>query len=716
MSQSPFLRKPDAKARAAAKKSATTVKSRPARAATSEGASLFGKMLEDLARSGLDERDAKAMRLRPHARGELPAVNPPGAGYVIPYFDASGAPRADLYRYRFLEDTRRKGFGALGSEKSRRYTQPSGTPPGVYWPPFASWGRLIGDATVPLVITEGEKKSAISSKMGVPCLGLGGVWSFRSKAMGVKMLPELEDVTWKGRKVYIAYDSDAVRNTQVCAAENSLAEALTKRGAEVYVVRLPDNDDATKLGLDDFLVQFGANMFVSLCEATEPFAMGSALHKLNAEVIYVQDPGLVMVRATHQPLRPSDFVNHRFADRQYTRSVVGANGNTKLEERQAAADWLKWSSRSTARRIVFAPGEDEVTPDGAFNLWKGWTTTPKRGSVALWAELLDFLCDGSPVARKFVEQWAAYPIQNPGTKMHNAVVMWGLAKGTGKSLLGYILGDLYGDAYYEIDDSHIEGSAAFNEWARNRHFVLGDEISGNSARRVANRIKALITREKLEINIKNIPQYSVRDCINYYFTANHPDCFYMEDGDRRLFIHEVLATQPLPKEFYHKVIAWRRSEAGRQALMHHLLYGVNTEDFDPHAPPPVTTAKLDMIEDTRSELEAWLVDIVRHPEAVCQKFGNSDIVSVLELMILYEADNRPRVAPGLVGRKLKTVGATVLRPKDSPSGQIFANGKLLRFVALRNVTRWTQAKSETIRDEYLRTRGLGGAAAKKAKF
>lgn len=712
MSESSFLRskKPAPAARERARRTATTVA--PTKRVAAATSALYSAMLDDLARSGLDADDARRMRLEPYERGELATVLPPGAGYRIPYFHVEGAPRDDMYRYRYLEDTRRKGFGQLGSAKARRYTQPSGSPPNVYWAPFTDWNQIIAQASVPLVITEGEKKAAASTKLGVPCLGLGGVWSFRSKALGKRMLPELTAVTWKEREVFIAYDSDAVRNTQVSIAEQALAEELTRLGARVRIVRLPDKADGGKMGLDDFLMEHGADDLVTLCTETELFSQSSALHKLNSEVIYIQNPGVVMVRDEQHPVRPSDFTNHRYADRQHTRLASMANGSTKLEVRQTAADWLKWPSRSTARSIVFAPGEDEITEDGRFNVWRGWPYTPHRGSVKPWTELLDFLCAGSEVARTYVEKWFAYPLQNPGTKLRNAVVFWGFGKGTGKSLLGYTVGDLYGDAFYEIDDSHVEGSAAFTEWARHRHFVLGDEISGNSARKVANRIKAMITREKVEINIKNIPQYSIRDCINYYFTAQHPDCFYLEEGDRRLFIHEVKAREPLPQEFYRTYDQWRHSEAGRRALMYHLLHEVDTSDFDPMAAPPVTDDKLAMINSTGSELEQWLRDLREVPDLVCSKFRNSDLVTVNELLALFEAEGNQRPSSVLLGRKLKIAGIPLLEPRDLKTPQLLVSGKLTRVYALRNEKKWLKADTDTIREELTRTRGV----AKKTKF
>ena len=716
MSDSPFLRKkPTPEARTAAKRAATTVTPKAARSAAAPDAGLAALMLADLARSGLDKDDARAMRLVPRKAGELPDLYPVGDGYQIPYFTREGVLLEGMYRYRFIGDPRSKGFARMNNSKARRYTQPAGSPPEVYWAPFTRWDMIVADANVPLIVTEGEKKSALATKLGTPCIGLGGVWSFRSKSLGVRLLPELRSVTWENRQVFIAYDSDAVLNKDVCMAEGALAEELTRQGAQVKLIRLPELVEGEKCGLDDYLVSEGMDRFVELTEATESYSLGRELHQMNTEVLYVQDPGVVYVRNTAQSVRPGDFITHRFADRQYTRSSFDAKGMPKMEMRQVAPDWLKWPRRAVAKRFVFAPADDEITAGGELNLWKGWPYEPKRGDAKPWKDLLDFIFRDHALAREYVEQWAAFPIQHPGTKLRNAVAVWGLRKGTGKSLIGYTLGDLYGDAFYEIDDSHIDGTNAFNEWAKHRHFILGDEITGNDSRRVANRLKAMITREKVEINTKGIPQYTVVDCINYFFTANAPDCFYLEEDDRRIFVHEVRGA-PLADEFYAEYDKWRRSDKGRQALMYHLLYDVDTSSFNPMARPPETLAPLEMLRNTPTELEDWLSTLRSHPDLICSKFGNSDLVSSTEVLVLHEADGHKRVSSMLLARKLKEIGIDPLYPTDSPtSAQIFAGGKLVRLYALRNQARWAKATTAELRDAFEKARGMK-AQGKKAKF
>src|SRR5262249_45973362 len=127
-----------------------------------------------------------------------------------------------------------------------KYEAPKGLPLEPYFPPHVL--PLLADASVPLLLTEGEKKALRACQDGFPCLGFCGVWAWqqrrpRSKGGSAKgerkLLPLLEAVAWEGRRVTIIFDADAATNDHVAWAEWYLAEALGARQARVRVVRLP---------------------------------------------------------------------------------------------------------------------------------------------------------------------------------------------------------------------------------------------------------------------------------------------------------------------------------------------------------------------------------------------------------------------------------------------------------------------------------------------
>ncbi len=116
-----------------------------------------------------------------------------------------------------------------------------------------NWTKAAKNPAEILLITEGEKKAAAACKAGYHCIGLGGVWNFKSRH-GV--LQDWDQFAFTGRTVLIVYDSDIIDKPQVRYAEYALAVELVARGANVMRVRLPHSGDG-KVGLDDFLVANG---------------------------------------------------------------------------------------------------------------------------------------------------------------------------------------------------------------------------------------------------------------------------------------------------------------------------------------------------------------------------------------------------------------------------------------------------------------------------
>lgn len=131
----------------------------------------------DLRKSGLEPRD---MLLRTLETPEKTICGIPskGTGYVIPYFDISGIP-IPFYRCRVLN--------ADFTTNGIKYKQPRKSPNHVYFPrnfrkTLQRWINTHPHERF-LLIVEGEKKAACADKMGFPCIGLGGVDSWRSRTI-----------------------------------------------------------------------------------------------------------------------------------------------------------------------------------------------------------------------------------------------------------------------------------------------------------------------------------------------------------------------------------------------------------------------------------------------------------------------------------------------------------------------------------------------------
>ncbi|MFE9121050.1 AAA family ATPase [Streptomyces sp. NPDC007172] len=120
---------------------------------------------------------------------------------------------------------------------------------------------LMGDTGAPLMIVEGTKQylaavSALDGKRIFP-VGMSGIRNWQWKPGGPDTpslaLPDWQWIPVVGRKIYIVVDTDALTNDAVKAGEDALAEEMTRRGGEVYRVRVPLVGGDPKTGLDDYL-------------------------------------------------------------------------------------------------------------------------------------------------------------------------------------------------------------------------------------------------------------------------------------------------------------------------------------------------------------------------------------------------------------------------------------------------------------------------------
>lgn len=231
--------------------------------------SLTDRHLADLAKSGLTAEDAQRYGIRSATRKETRHIlgfDPGSDGLLFASSSLNGG--TPSYQFKpdepFLDE----------NGKPIKYLSPRGGTNHLQVPEDLLESGLLQDPSVPLVVTEGRKKSLATTKAGFPCLSLSGVWCFRGKDPDTgksRSIPDLDHITWEGRIVYICYDSDLVDKPVVQAAECALAEELHRRGAVVKMIRLPGGEQGEKVGLDDFLMAQGAEALARLiAEAEEP--------------------------------------------------------------------------------------------------------------------------------------------------------------------------------------------------------------------------------------------------------------------------------------------------------------------------------------------------------------------------------------------------------------------------------------------------------------
>ena len=103
----------------------------------------------------------------------------------------------------------------------------------------------------------------------LPTIALAGVWSWLTK-QGEESQPlhDLDEINLKEREVFLVFDSDIVEKPEVQWAEYHFAQELESRGARVSAICLPEGKGGTKVGLDDYLVNYSIEEFHKLPKVT----------------------------------------------------------------------------------------------------------------------------------------------------------------------------------------------------------------------------------------------------------------------------------------------------------------------------------------------------------------------------------------------------------------------------------------------------------------
>lgn len=602
-----------------------------------------------------------------------------------------------LFQVRYLKDA--PGFASLC--KNKRYHQNPNSGVGGYWTPSVDWEPVVKDPSAPILITEGAKKAAKACLEGFFCIALGGVDSIGSKKHGLDLSPDMARINWQDRSVYLCFDSDIVYKKEVQDALRRLADTLTLKGAVCHAVYLPDTGGGGKTALDSFLREKGRQALVDCLE--EARALGAitsqrsrALMDLNDKVIYIEHPSHIIAlkggdTISVKSFRGENYADHMHQDEKRDKDTGEMAPTGKL--RSSADDWIKWRGKFRAYKRTYAPGAEHLIEGRygmTYNSWPGLAVAPKNGDVTPWLTYVAWLANGDKTLARHIHNWLGYPLKHPGTKLYTSLAMWSVDQGTGKTLLGECMSDIYGADTNYSTVTEDELASPYNSYIVGKQFILADECTGNDHRAYSNKLKRTVTQTTVRVSEKYVPSYSVPDYANWLFTSNQPDALFLEDGDRRFIIVEITGGR-MPREIFEPLSlkknmgAWRKG-GGMAHVLHYYMHRHDYTGFDSTDAAPMTAAKLDMLESGRSAHGAWVAELKRNPDRVL-RIGEAriqkDWLTVAELLSLYEKQHggAGRLSNVGLGRELKKQGLV-----STPNLRI--SGNVHRWVLVNRLDLW----------------------------
>lgn len=243
---------------------------------------LSDKHLQDLLKSGLDIETINEAGIKSSLNNDA---------LVIPIWDIhKKILRGGRARYNDEVIEANKYSSSEG--KTPKYRPSEGLSNVLFFPHIKGINcvKIAEDISVPIFITEGEKKALKLTLEGYFCIGLFGVNNWVSKKIKkekdvsggeaeVEVSEPIEDfnlIKWKNRVVYLVFDSDKFKNKAVLHAEGELWNYLKNvLGADARVINLPDEPGVK--GVDDFFIkqrENGKKKFEELIEKATPVSLG----------------------------------------------------------------------------------------------------------------------------------------------------------------------------------------------------------------------------------------------------------------------------------------------------------------------------------------------------------------------------------------------------------------------------------------------------------
>ena len=300
-------------------------------------------------------------------------------------------------------------------------------------------------------------------------------------------------------------------------------------------------------------------------------------------------------------LSPSDFkldLQNRFA--------IDSTGKFPKQV-QASNWWLSHTERKEYKSVDFIP--TAKTPDGVFNMWKGFSVKPKGGldEIPYFYELIEeVICSGNEKWYLYLWCWLAHMVQFPEEKPSVAVVLRSDAQGVGKSRFAEYIGSLLGRHFRTVTHGrHIHGN--FNSHLKDTLMLFGDEAVWGGDRSTESILKQLITEPSMIIEMKGKDVFEVRSFLRLMLATNSEWAAPVSLTDRRYFVLNVSDSRKNDHDFF-KQLTHEQTHGGSEALLQ-VLMDTDLSDYEVRNIPE-TPARLEQKMLSMDILQKWWVNVL----------------------------------------------------------------------------------------------------------
>ena len=257
--------------------------------------------------------------------------------------------------------------------------------------------------------------------------------------------------------------------------------------------------------------------------------------------------------------------------------VVQGRGSAKPV---AIEKFWKESPHRHERKLVFRPGG--TAQPGEFNLWRGFASCRRRAGRSNGAlflrHLLWVICRRDREKFKYLMRLFAWYVQNPDKHAGVVLVLRSRHEGTGKSTVGQVLLEIFGQHGLLVDDKE-RLLGRFIDHLETACFVLAEEILFAGDRKSADKMKSMITGDKLQVERKYGSCRQVQNRMKVVATTNHDHAVVAGTGDRRYAVYDIGNDRAGDREWFDALYQDLADGGTREFLW--LLQSVQLEKWHP---------------------------------------------------------------------------------------------------------------------------------------
>jgi hypothetical protein len=333
------------------------------------------------------------------------------------------------------------------------------------------------------------------------------------------------------------------------------------------------------------------------------------------------------------------------------RTAIDDSG-TDPKQISASKWWLKHPDRKEYKKVDFLP--EIETPDGVFNMWKGFAVNPKGGleDIPYFYELIDdVICSGNEQWAVYLWGWLAHMVQFPEEKPGVAIVLRSDAQGVGKSRFAEYVGSLLGRHFRTVTHGrHIHGN--FNSHLKDTLLLFGDEAIWGGDRSTESILKQLITEPSMIIEMKGKDVFEVKSYLRLILATNSEWAAPVGLTDRRYYVLDVPNSRRNDHDFFRK-LNFEQLHGGSAALLQALME-VDISDFEVRSIPE-TPARLDQKFLSMKVVEKWWLEILSNEDFLIggkvldfddiNRVANSDLLKSFNEYTLEHKPNHRKWGP-----------------------------------------------------------------------